>query len=528
MFICPHFEKNEDSIKIIFNKAAVKRAKEPNLFELTHTPIYFQDPDTFKEISEDELKREIFTNYSHGVEIYVIKGNTGTSKSEFCVILKKFLEGNDNKPLYLSKDLTYPEFLKTLVSYYEDTFSPPYPYKDNINALIDDLNIEVRQANLLWWLTDDVLVSKNAKISKGEEAEVRKNFIKILRKGIKRLLDPQGQGQSFSFITNDEFISNSSFLQTYFTNYKDFNKVFTASMYRKHKAPNIIDIIKEISTKTKSKNKRLYVIFEDFSLDENESRMIFNYIVADSVEGDYNTTFILAGTPKNLVHLDAEGTFRARRHLFETNYDVSSEREEHNYVPTFSHSDPVDFVEKYLGFIKTYEGSLEIFNNEYHLNKNSNFCDQCKKCENLEEIILFPFNKIFIKNLYQGSKFEKRKPRTLITLVGNLLKDYISGKSLFNSAYLKNINAPELLYEGENQKLADFTQWFGKDRSLFNKTFPDEIEEEDPFPAETDDPIIEEEGENILQIPDKLRELKKIFINLKQIQMILKSRIYGI
>ena len=93
MFVCPHFEKIKGKLKIIFNKAALKRAMEPNLFELTHTPIYFQDPDNFnKEISEDELKREIFTNYSHGVEIYVIKGNTGTSKSEFCVILKKFLD----------------------------------------------------------------------------------------------------------------------------------------------------------------------------------------------------------------------------------------------------------------------------------------------------------------------------------------------------------------------------------------------------------------------------------------------------
>ena len=369
------------------------------------------------------------------------------------------------------------------------------------------MNIEERQANLLWWLTDDVLVSKNAKISIGKEAEVRKSFIKILRKGIKRLLDPQGQGQSFSFITNDEFLLNSSLLRDYFTNYKDFNKAFSESMYRKHKAPNILDIIKEISTKTKSKNKRLYIIFEDFSLDENESRMIFNYIVADSTEGEYNTTFILAGTPKNLVHLDAEGTFRDRRHLYETNYSTSSEREQ-DYVPTFSHSDPVDFVEKYLGFLKTYEGSLKILNDEYQLSKNSNFCNQCKKCESLEDIIIFPFNKIFIKNLYEGSKFEKRKPRTLITLVGNLLNDYISGKPLFNSTHLKNIDAPDLVYEGKNQNYVDFTQWFGLDRSLFNYTFPDGIKEEEPFPSETDDTIVEEPGKKIIEIPDELKKLK--------------------
>ncbi|MHA1439601.1 MAG: hypothetical protein ACTSPD_18680 [Promethearchaeota archaeon] len=509
MYICPHIENVQDKLKRIFNKAALKRDKEPKLFEITHTPIYFFDPDNEQDdIYEEDLINKIFSEYSEGVEIFIIKGNPGTSKSEFCVILKKFLEKKGNKPLYLSKDLTYPQFLDRLTTYYEDIFQTPFPHKDKINALIEDLNNEDKQGNLLWWLTDEVLDSKNAKIKQEKEAEVRQKIIKILRGGIKRLLDPQGQGKAFAFITEDEFATNYTFLRMFFNDFNDFNKYFSEAMYRKHKSPNILDIIKEISAKTRSINKRLYIIFEDFSLDENESRMLFNHLVSDSTDVEYNSTFIIAGTPKYLVHLDAEDTFRERRHLFETNYEDYSEKDQ-NYVPTFEHSDPVEFVKKYLGFLKTYDGSLIINDsNIYELSLDDNICSRCGRCKSLEEIIFFPFNKKFIENIYNGSKIENRKPRAIVSLIGKLLKDYLSGKIPFESKYFKNIDAPSKIikYNGSNQQFKEFLIWFGNDKILFNKLYPEQQLDSEVV-VEDDEGESEENGFTI-EFSDELKRLR--------------------
>ncbi|MHA1758645.1 MAG: hypothetical protein ACTSVV_17910 [Promethearchaeota archaeon] len=472
----------------VFPVVAAKREKQ--LYYLTHKKMVLLNVKNNSTITEDSFFMDVLKTKDYkGNKLYIIKGETGTGKSELCMGLKYYLEEKDQVFLYFYKDMTYKDIFNEVLIKYKELFNKAYKYESNIKELLSVLmnpknNIEEEKINNLINLIFHNIYKRALENNKSLTNSQQNRIKELIKNGLERFYNPPLNNDSMMFFTEKEFYNEKRLLEYFFGDINSANDLVYNELKNYYDTPSLKDIFQEFSS---SINKRLYIIFEDFSLNNVEANELLKIMLSDNI--DYNITFILAGTPGNINRLKDESTLKDRAFIFRTDQgDIGEDYK----VELFNSIKPIDFINPYLKYLKSQSNLYlivkdtdEKYKFKYNLTNNQ-YCSKCNKylrnyCKISEKrCVLYPFNEMFINNVFDSLKDNEQNPRIIMMKIKEFLRDFIFNNKLpFDNYeilseldYTKNYNFNESYTSEEN----NFLKWYGFDEHLFKLFFNKELE----------------------------------------------------
>lgn len=468
-FQCPHFEAvDEKTLRQLFSKVAAVRSDNKDLFEFTHRPIeVFRSPQGTRSeeeiVGEAEVYRE-FSDQRVGNFSVVIEGEVGTGKSELCAYLSHRLEDDGRPILHVDKD----DDLMTLLSeripeFYQKHFGEELPGASNFQQLRDDLkkNGSVVANNA----TSGAILNLSARgyevDAQGKEEKIRE----FVQDQLSLLVEKGEYAKEIKFVTEQAYRRND-FLQVIedSIDVEDAVEAFNAELWReireRYQTASLDDVLERVGERFT--DTRPVIIFEDFAITAMEGQRLRNYMERDKSSDNWD--FVVAGTRDSTDVLHTQ-TAEDRFEFYRTN------RQNSNSVLFLDEDSAVDFIRPYLGYFKSFDGSVEYDRSGDGLDLSLNpapsgsICADCGFCdESFRD--LFPFNESFLERVYAGLQDDEQSPREYVMAVFDVLRDYYEGyidapSSADRLAVLTNRVDPATPIYERAESLANLARWYG-------------------------------------------------------------------
>jgi len=466
---CPHFEAvDEKTLRQLFSKVAAVRSDNKDLFKFTHRPIkVFRSPQGTRSeeeiVGEDAVYRE-FTDQRVGNFSVIIEGEVGTGKSELCAYLSHRLEEDGRPILHVDKD----DDLMTLLSeripeFYEQHFDEEMPGASNFQQLRDDLkkNGSVVANNA----TSGAILNLSARgydvDAQGKEEKIRE----FVQDQLSLLVEKGKYAKEIKFVTEQGYRRND-FLQVVedTINVENAVEALNEELWReireRYQTASLDDVLERVGDRFT--DTRPVIIFEDFAITAMEGQRLRNYMERDNPSDNWD--FVVAGTRDSTEVLHTQ-TAEDRFEFYRTN------RQNSNSVLFLDENSAVDFIRPYLGYFKSFDGSVEYDRSgdglELSLNPapSDTICSDCGFCDESFRG-LFPFNEPFLKRIYAGLQEDEKSPREYVMAVFDVLRDYYEGyidapSSADRLEVLTNQVDPATdIYESA-ETLANLARWYG-------------------------------------------------------------------
>ena len=354
---CPHFEAvDEKTLRQLFSKVAAVRSDNKDLFEFTHRPIkVFRSPQGTRSeeeiVGEEEVYRE-FTDQRVGNFSVVIEGEVGTGKSELCAFLSHKLEEDGRPILHVDKD----DDLMTLLSeripeFYEKHFDEELPGASNFQQLREDLkkNASVVANNATSGAILNLSARGNEVDAQGKEEKIRE----FVQDQLSLLVEKGEYAKEIKFVTEQAYRRND-FLQVIedSIDVEDAVEAFNEELWReireRYQTASLGDVLERVGDRFT--DTRPVIIFEDFAITAMEGKRLRNYMERDKPSDNWD--FVVAGTRDSTDVLHTQ-TAEDRFEFYRTN------RQNSNSVLFLDEDSAVDFIRPYLGYFKSFDGSVE-------------------------------------------------------------------------------------------------------------------------------------------------------------------------
>lgn len=476
----PNFTKFRNETKFstaledTFEKLSYWRGQNQKFFFATHTPMKLYCDTNLESqqsiISEDEILDILVKRIGQKSDrlrknIIIIKGDTGTGKSELCAYLTIKLKDLLREKLLIlpiEKDQSWFEICsETLPRTFKEFFGKELPETESFYNFKKGIETE-----------KGFLTEKSSKLGLSILEYLRK------RKIISPLSDKDSPKKNFELSTPISEYLNTK-LKIFFstihngskTKAREFN-IFNPEIVKTLIRQSKISLITEIDMKdltdemniglTKAiknefnirdinqvlrdfyielerttENTKILIVFEDFGLTGFDLDQFKKFLTTDKYE---NFDYIIAGTEPAVLGL-IDLTMKARGNIFSTTRG--------NDLDTLflTKENVSEFTGKYLKFFKS----------------NLNCCATCNNDFNcLNE--LYPFSKFFLERLFINYEDKNRQPRSFLMMISGFLISLKSNVLPFNKAkehvrYLSNY--------GVNTNIRDDTKlnlikWYGK------------------------------------------------------------------
>ncbi|SEH56396.1 hypothetical protein SAMN05192561_10774 [Halopenitus malekzadehii] len=466
---CPHFEAvDEKTLRQLFSKVAAVRSDNKDLFEYTHRPIkVFRSPQGTRSeeevVGEEEVYRE-FTDQRVGNFSVVIEGEVGTGKSELCAFLSHQLEQDGRPILHVDKD----DDLMTLLSeripeFYEKHFNEELPGASNFQQLREDLkkNGSVVANNATSGAILNLSARGNEVDAEGKEEKIRE----FVQDQLSLLVEKGEYAKEIKFVTEQAYRRND-FLQVIedSIDVEDAVEAFNEELWReireRYQTASLGDVLERVGDRFT--DTRPVIIFEDFAITAMEGKRLRNYMERDKPSDNWD--FVVAGTRDSTDVLHTQ-TAEDRFEFYRTN------RQNSNSVLFLDEDSAVGFIRPYLGYFKSFDGSVEYDRSGDGLDLSLNpapsesICADCGFCdESFRD--LFPFNEPFLERVYAGLQDDEQSPREYVMAVFDVLRDYYEGyidapSSADRLAVLTNkVDPATPIYESA-ESLANLARWYG-------------------------------------------------------------------
>lgn len=466
---CPHFEAvDEKTLRQLFSKVAAVRSDNKDLFEFTHRPIeVFRSPQGTRSeeevVGEKEVYRE-FTDQRVGNFSVVIEGEVGTGKSELCAFLSHQLEEDGRPILHVDKD----DDLMTLLSeripeFYEKHFDEELPGASNFQQLREDLkkNASVVANNATSGAILNLSARGNEVDAQGKEEKIRE----FVQDQLSLLVEKGEYAKEIKFVTEQAYRRND-FLQVIedSIDVEDAVEAFNEELWReireRYQTASLGDVLERVGDRFT--DTRPVIIFEDFAITAMEGKRLRNYMERDKPSDNWD--FVVAGTRDSTDVLHTQ-TAEDRFEFYRTN------RQNSNSVLFLDEDSAVDFIRPYLGYFKSFDGSVEYDRSGDGLDLSLNpapsesICADCGFCdESFRD--LFPFNEPFLERVYAGLQDDEQSPREYVMAVFDVLRDYYEGYVDAPSSadrltvLTNNVDPATPIYESA-ESLANLARWYG-------------------------------------------------------------------
>lgn len=466
---CPHFQSvDEETLRRLFSKVAAVRSEDRELFGFTHRPIkVFQSPQGIQSeeevVGEDEVYRE-FSDSRVGNFVVVIEGEVGTGKSELCAYLSHRLTEDRRPILHVDKD----DDLMTLLSqripeFYEEQFDEELPGASKFKQLKHDLeqNGSVVANNA----TSGAILNLSAR---GYEVDVqgKEEEIKEFVQDQLTLLVEKGEyAREIKFVTEEAYQRND-FLQIIKNDIDEdeavdaFNEELWREIRDRYQTASLDDVLERVGKKFT--DTRPVIVFEDFAITAMEGQRLRNYMERDKPSDNWD--FVVAGTRDSTQVLHTQ-TAEDRFEFYRTN------RQNSNSVLFLDEDSAVDFIRPYLGYFKSFDGSVQYDRSGEGLALDlmsaptGSICADCGFCdESFRD--LFPFNEPFLERVYAGLREDEQSPREYVMAIFDVLRDYYEDyidapSDADRLTTLTNPVDPTTEVYEEAEQLANLARWYG-------------------------------------------------------------------
>jgi hypothetical protein len=422
------------------------------VFLQTHYPMKFLVKDAMKkeiEFDEEQLIRRILSSHS-GNRIFLLIGDTGTGKSEFCLYLK-YRAAKENiglVPIHIPKyKLSLEKIVAIILSHLEDGKK----YRTEFRAR----KLSAEQApNISNLLISQVFIESVPGLSEETKAKINASVSKKVEHRIRQYLEmpPEGterEPEAFTLIDESELDEILSFHNLKIRDpklaYKYLREKLSKEFREYLRLPDLSALLEKISEDFKSRKKRPLLIVDDIV---TLGPMVYDFLdfLSTLEAGDWDAVIGVTSGKTELLEKSREAyeEIKGMETLRERSTEIYLTRGQESTFLTVDNC--VDFIKPYL-----------------QLTKNCSECKDRKSCMSLEGQELYPFNKVFLKRMFQCS--EKRTPRQFVLLVKDVLAtcqedtppyQLTKQLSLYTSITIRR-RMSEL-----NPSLADCALWYGE------------------------------------------------------------------
>jgi len=466
---CPHLQNiNEESLRQLFSKVAAVRSEDPELFKFTHRPIrVFRTPEGTETQDQTVHETEVYRKFSDsrpGNFSVVIEGEVGTGKSELCAYLAHQLADNDDRPiLHVDKN----DDLMTLLSeripeFYQEHFNEELSVASNFKQLRQDLEQNGRVVANNATSGAILNLARNYRVdAAGKEDKIRE----FVQDELSLLVEKGEYAKEVKFVTEPAYRRND-FLQVIEEDVgiteavTNFNEELWREIRDRYETASLDDVLEQVGKQFTE--TRPVIIFEDFAITAMEGRQLRNYMERDNPSDNWD--FIVAGTrdsTKILHKMTANDRFK----FYRTN------RQNSNSVLFLDEDSAVDFIRPYLGYLKSFDGSVNYDRSgdglelSLHPAPNETECAQCGFCdESFRD--LFPFNEPFLHRIYTGLNDDEQSPREYVMAVFDILRDYYeryvqAPSDADRLSSLRNPIDPATVIFEQEESVAMLARWYG-------------------------------------------------------------------
>lgn len=472
---CPHFQNlDEQTLRQLFSKVAAIRSENRDLFEFTHRPIeVFRSPQGTKKEEEIVDEEQVYRKFSEdrlGNFTVVIEGEVGTGKSELCAYLAHRLKAEAERPiLHVDKD----DDLMTLLSeripeFYEEQFGEELPGASNFQQLKNDLeqNGSVVANNA----TSGAILNLSARGYEIDATDKEEKIREFVQDQLSLLVEKGEYAKEIKFVTEQAYRQND-YLQVIEDEVDTgeavsaFNEELWREIRDRYQTASLDDVLEQVGEKFT--DTRPVIVFEDFAITAMEGQRLRNYMERDKASDNWD--FIVAGTRDSTKVLHKR-TAEDRFEFYRTN------RQNSNSVLFLDQESAVDFIRPYLGYFKSFDGSVQYDRSGEGLEldlqpaPSGSICANCGFCdESFRD--LFPFNEPFLRRIYTGLSDDEQSPREYVMAVFDILRDYYEGyveapSDADRLSMLTNPVAPATEIYEDAEALANLARWYGNQTDL--------------------------------------------------------------
>lgn len=463
--LCPHFDDiDQELMNRLFSEVAAVRSSNEDLFNFTHRRIQ-----VFEYVSGDIYnEHEIYEQFDeHRLRNFavVIRGPTGTGKSELCWALSHRLRNDGRKVLHIEKNADLMSIMaEEIPQFYEDHTGEQIEGVEEIDRLRQDIRDE-KETVAEYAVSKAIIDLRNSDVTVTvPDREQLKDFV---ASKLTELVQPGGYDTDVSFVVEPE-VKNFSFLDVL----ADQSPADTATMLtdalwdairNEYESPSLDTLLEQVGQAFT--DTRPVLIFEDWSVTSLDAIRLRDYMERDNENDRWD--FIVAGTPDSFDELRFRTQTNEDRFQY---YETTKEGEDQ--VLFLGEDSAIDFIRPYLGYIKSLDGSVSY--NRDGTNRVTNIntpgdrsrCDFCNFCD-AEFRDLYPFNRTFVQRVYTGLPTDDQQPRKYVQKIFDILTDYYdSDKDVFPpsssdelSSLTNEIDLADAVYI--NRDLAKLAEWYG-------------------------------------------------------------------
>lgn len=474
---CPHLQEvDTGTLNQLFSKVAAVRSENRELFEFTHREIQvFQTTGDQNTVASEDEVYESFDPSDPKNFAVVIEGEVGTGKSELCAYLAHRLKDEGRPLLHVEKE----DDLMTLLSeripeFYREQFGEEMEEAADFQQLRDDIST-MPQVVANSAVSNGILNLRqrgyDVSVSDGQQQEIQEYITDKLQ-----LLVEKGKfATKIQFVTEQEY-ENNDYLQIFSnadteTAVEVYNEELWRVVRGRYNTASLSDVLKRVGKQFE--DTRPVIVFEDFAITAMEAGKLAQFIESDQTESAWD--FIIAGTRDSTDPLHTR-TAESRYEFYQTNKRDSEE------VLFLDEDTAVDFVRPYLGYFKSFDGSVRYNRQDgsFELTEapHGSRCDDCGFCdEDFRD--LFPFNPQFLQRIYRGMENRRQSPREYIMLVFDVLSDYYGGKIDAPSdaddlkPLVNRVPVADVVYE-DAESFAHLARWYGTHNAAKNVVEVDE------------------------------------------------------
>jgi len=458
---CVSYEK----LNFVMREESAIRAKDKKLFFDTHYPIKLFDGRNRQTIEESELKKKILDAPGvRGTRIFLIKGNPGTGKSEFCWYfkLKAEEEGVKRKIIHIPKSEVEPgKVARILLEACEDVDFDQKSYQENWKILKENTDAVAKK------IFYQLIIEKYGSPSEKEFAVKLKEAESVLLEYILTWLKYQIYMAESSGRFSPEHLTESFDRVGIMKSLEekgisDFDiEYFEYEFHRKIidflNLPSIEILLKKISDKFK--HQRPIIIIEDL-VGIGAARTIILNTLSDLARMDID---LVAGVIPAMEESVKKSLMRGVEEIDQASRELGTETliersYEYSLTSDTGESTFLNSKESVIAFIKPYLKHVREFE-----------CKECKLNKVCKSLFneLYPFNEEFIWRIFQKlgtKKVPRRDPRALIQEVRSILEESRNrGNKVWEIATSKFGRPFTFRQDIEKyQDFANFVSWYGR------------------------------------------------------------------
>lgn len=465
--LCPHFtDLDKELMERLSSKVAAVRASEKyeDLFHFTHRRIQVYQYGTGDIIDEAEIYQE-FDEHRLGNFVVVIRGPTGTGKSELCWTLSHRLRNEGRSVLHIDKNADLMSIMaEEIPEFYEQHTGEQIQGAKEIDRLRRDIR-EEKETVARYAVSKSIIDLRDSDVDVVVDNPDRiEDFVGT------KLTDLVKQGvydSDVDFVTENEVKNLDHLAILPGQSAADTATMLTETLWnaiRSHyESPSLDSLLERVGQAFT--DTRPVIIFEDWSVTSLDAIRLRDYMERDNDDDRWD--FIVAGTPDSFEELEFRTQTSEDRFQF---YETT--REGGDQVLFLDADSAVDFIRPYLGYIKSLDGSVRYDRDGVNRVTDINDPDPGSRCANCgfcdpEFRDLFPFNQTFVERVYMGLPSDDQQPRKYVQTIFNILDDYDDSdddvlppsSSGELSSLTNDVDLADSVYI--NPELANLAEWYG-------------------------------------------------------------------